>query len=132
MNTNYATLDSQRRIIRGKFKDLHTNLYFLKQIQTKHQLKGKSMNLISNKDEIKQLQGTLQEIADAMLQISSHQERIKEIKANALENHKDKLTAKQLNRLAKTYFKSNYSEVIQDAEQFQYLYETIVGIKDNE
>ena len=90
------------------------------------------MNLISNKDEIKQLQGTLQEIADAMLQISSHQEQIKEIKANALENHKDKLTAKQLNRLAKTFYKQNYSQEVADAEEFQILYETIAGVTSDE
>lgn len=90
------------------------------------------MNLISNKDEIKQLQGTLQEIADAMLQISSHQEHIKEIKANALEIHKDKLTAKQLNKLSKTFYKQNYNQEVADAEEFQILYEAIAGVKSDE
>ena len=90
------------------------------------------MNLISNKDEIKKLLGTSQEIADAMLQISSHQEQIKEIKIDALETFKDKITAKQLNRLAKTYFKSNYHQEVQEAEEFQVLYETITGTNPNE
>lgn len=91
------------------------------------------MNLITNKDEIKKLLGTLQEIADAMLQISSHQERIKEIKANALEQHKDKLTAKSLNKLAKIFYKDNYHQEVADAEEFQILYETLTGLKlDNE
>lgn len=90
------------------------------------------MNLITNKDEIKQLQGTLQEIADAMLQISSHQQHIKDIKQNALETHKDKLTSKTLNKLAKTFYKDNYHQEVADAEEFQILYETITGAKVDE
>ena len=90
------------------------------------------MNQITNPEEIKQLQGTLQEISDAMLKISSHQEHIKEIKLNALETHKDKITAKQLNKLAKTFFKSNYRQEVQEAEEFQILYETITGEKVDE
>ncbi len=90
------------------------------------------MNLISNKDEIKQLQGTLQEISDAMLQISSHQEHIKEIKLNALETHKDKITAKQLNKLAKTFYKSNFKQEVEAHEEFEYLYQTIMGVESDE
>ena len=89
------------------------------------------MNQITNPNEIKQMQGVLQEIADAMLQISAHQEQIKEIKIDALETFKDKITAKQLNKLAKTFYKDNYNQEVADAEEFQYLFETILGTQNN-
>ena len=90
------------------------------------------MNIISNKEEVKQLHGALQEISDAMLRMDAEKSLIKEIKATVLEEHKDKVNAKQLNKLAKTFYKQNYSEEVQTHEEFTILYETIAGVKSNE
>ena len=89
------------------------------------------MNLISNKEEIKQLQGALEEISNAMLRMDAEKELIKEIKATVIEEHKDKLTMKILNKLAKTYYKDNYSEEVSSHEEFSILYETITQKSNN-
>jgi hypothetical protein len=88
--------------------------------------------MISNPDEIKDIQGALKEISDSMTRISAEQDLIKEIKATLREEHKDKLTAKQINKLAKTYHKQNYKSEVQEHETFTYLYETISGEKIDE
>lgn len=90
------------------------------------------MNIISNPVEIKELQGVLQEISDALTRMDGEKSLIKEIKITALENHKDKITAKQLNKLSKTFHKNNYSQEVQDNEEFQLLFETITGTKLDE
>lgn len=90
------------------------------------------MNLISNPIEIKELQGALQEISDAMLRIDAEKDLIKEIKATVIENHKDKLTMKQLNKLVKVFYKDNYNTEVQEHQEFEVLYETITKQTTNE
>ena len=90
------------------------------------------MNLISNPIEVKELQGALQEISDALTRMDAEKDLIKEIKTTVIENHKDKLTMKQLNQLAKTFYKSNFKQEVEAHEEFEYLYEAILGTQDNE
>lgn len=114
---------------RGKFKDLEANLYFLKQIQIKHQLKGKSMNLISNPEQKKQIKNALDEISHSLTRIASEQDLIKEIKQNIFEEFKDLLTKKQINKMSKVYHKDNFRTEVQEAEDFSSLFESITGQK---
>jgi hypothetical protein len=90
------------------------------------------MNLISNPQEVKELQGALQEISDAMLRMDAEKELIKEIKSTVIENHKDKLTMKQLNKVVKAFYKDNFNTEVQEHQEFEVLYETITKQKSHE
>ena len=84
--------------------------------------------MFSNKQDIKTIKDALVEISHSLLRMDAEKELIKEIKANILEEFKDKLTPKSLNKMAKVYYKDNYNQELTDAEDFSYIYETIVGI----
>jgi hypothetical protein len=83
--------------------------------------------LISNPNEIKEIRGALQEISDAMHRMEAEKELIKEIKATLHEEHKDKLTKKDINKLAKTFHKESFHVENAEFDKFSYLYQTITG-----
>lgn len=80
---------------------------------------------ISNPAEIKKIKDALSEISNEMIQIQAHKSQIKAIKDVLAEEHKDKLTMKQINKLAKTYHANTFSQEVAEHEEFEYLYETI-------
>lgn len=84
---------------------------------------------ISNPEEIKKIKGALSEISNALIQIQAHKDHIKSIKDNLAEEHKDKLSKKQINKLAKTFHNQTFQEEIAEHEEFEYLYETITQEK---
>lgn len=86
----------------------------------------------TNPADIKKINGALEEIANSMVRIEGERTLIKEIKADILEEFKDKLTAKSLNKLAKTFYKDNYVEEVDAHDEFSYLYETLTGTKVDE
>lgn len=88
--------------------------------------------MFSNPEDIKKINGALEEISNAMVRADAEKSLIKEIKSTILEEFKDKLTAKSLNKLVKAFYKDNYLEEVADAEEFSYLYEVITGININE
>lgn len=88
--------------------------------------------MFSNPADIKKINGALEEISNAMVRMDAEKSLVKEIKLTVLEEFKDKLTAKSLNKLAKTFYKDNYVEEVADAEEFSYLYEVITGINTDE
>lgn len=92
--------------------------------------KGNKMTAIfSNPEDIKKVNGALGEISNAMLRMDAEKNLIKEIKTDILEQFKDKLTAKSLNKLAKTYYKDNFNEKVDANDEFEYLYEVITSTK---
>lgn len=85
--------------------------------------------MISNPEEKKQISKALQEISDSMTRIASERDLIKEIKVTLLEDHKDKLTSKQINKLAKTFHNQSFRKENAEFDEFLYLYETVTGEK---
>lgn len=81
--------------------------------------------MISNPEDIKKIQSALKEISDELTLISAHRDHIKAIKEVLLEEFKDKLNAKQINKLAKTYHRQTFDQEVAENEEFAYLYETI-------
>lgn len=88
--------------------------------------------MFSNPADIKKINGALEEISNAMVRMDAEKSLVKEIKLTVLEEFKDKLTAKSLNKLAKTFYKDNYVEEVADAEEFSYLYAVITGINTDD
>lgn len=82
---------------------------------------------ISNPEEIKKIKNALSEISNAMIQIQAQRDHIKAIKDVLAEEHKDKLSKKQINKLAKTYHANTFSQEVAEHEEFEYLYETITN-----
>lgn len=82
--------------------------------------------MISNPADIKQIKDALKEISNQLTMQEAIRDQIKSIKAKLLEDQADKLTSKQLNKLARTYHKENFEESIAENEEFAYLYETIL------
>ena len=87
---------------------------------------------ISNPEDIRRINKALREISDELTIIAGHKDQIKAIKDTLLEEFKDKLTSKQINKLAKTYHNQNYDREVAEHEEFQYLFETITQKKDSE
>jgi ABC-type hemin transport system substrate-binding protein len=85
--------------------------------------------VVSNPEQQKQIKSALEDISDALTIIASAQATIKDIKADLAETFKETLTKKQINKMAKVYYKKNYKQEVQEAEDFQYLYESVTGVK---
>jgi hypothetical protein len=86
--------------------------------------------IISNPQEIKEIRGALQEISDAMTRMDAEKDLIKDIKATLFEEHKDKLTKKDINKLAKTFHKASFQVESAEFDKFSYLYQTVT--RENE
>lgn len=87
------------------------------------------IELISNPEQKKQIKDALQEISDAMVRMDGEKSLIKEIKDNLFDEHKDKLTKKQINKLAKTFYKQSFKTEVQENEYFEVLYQSITNEK---
>jgi hypothetical protein len=85
--------------------------------------------VVSNPEQQKQIKNALEDISDSMAIIAGAQQTIKDIKADLAETFKETLTKKQINKMAKVYYKRNYKQEVQEAEDFQYLYESVTGEK---
>ncbi len=85
--------------------------------------------MISNPEQKQQIKRALQEISDSMTRIASERDLIKDIKTNLLEDAKDKLTMKQINKLAKTFHKGSFKQENEEFDEFLYLYEAITDEK---
>lgn len=72
----------------------------------------------------KELLGVLKEISNAMTRTEGERDFIKEAIKDAAEKYQ--MNKKVLRRMAKVYHKNSYSDEINEMEEFQKLYETIV------
>ena len=77
----------------------------------------------SNPEDIKKINGNLQEIADAMTRIAAERELIKDIKAVMKEDFD--LPPKYISKLVKTYYNQDFDTQEVENEDFCELWETI-------
>lgn len=76
-----------------------------------------------DEDQLKTLKGGLKELSDVFTMQESQKEVVKDIIANLHEELK--IPKKLINKLAKTYHKRNYSEVVAEQEEFELFFEGI-------
>lgn len=69
------------------------------------------------------------EISASMTRMEAERDLIKEIIKKLNEDHQ--LSKKALSKMAKAYHKQSFSKEVEDADEFQTLYETVLG-KDPE
>jgi len=84
---------------------------------------------ISNPADRKKIKDALQEISNSMTRIESERDLIRDIKADLAEEYKDKLSKKQIAKMARVFHKQNFDEEVASHEEFELLYEEITGTK---
>lgn len=82
-----------------------------------------------SEQEINKLKKSLREMSDVFSMQEAQRETLKEIMNDAYEELK--IPKKILRKLAKTYHKRNYSEIVVENEEFELLYTGVVENKDN-
>jgi predicted DNA-binding protein YlxM (UPF0122 family) len=90
------------------------------------------VTVVSNPEQQKRIKSALEDISDSLAIIAGAQAAIKDIKADLFDEFKETLTKKQINKMAKVYYKRNYKQEVQEAEEFSYLYESVTGEKIDE
>lgn len=82
--------------------------------------------MISNPAQRKQIQDALQEISNSMTRIDAERDFIKEAINNVAEEHE--LSKKIIRKMARVYHKQNFREEQSTHEEFEILYQNIVGV----
>lgn len=82
------------------------------------------MPLPSSPDERQKLKMAIGEITNCMLRMDSEREAMKEIIDDAAKSFE--IDKKQIRRIATTMYKHNYEDIIQEHEEFELLYETVI------
>ena len=75
-------------------------------------------------EQIKKLKQTMREMSDVFSMQEAQRETLKEILDSA--NEELKIPKKIIRKMAKTYHKRNYDEVIAEQEEFELLYEGVI------
>ena len=85
--------------------------------------------MITNPADQEKIKKALQEISDSKTRQAGESALIKSIVTELLEQFKDKLTRKQINKMARVFHKHSFQKEVGEAEEFQILYENIIGEK---
>lgn len=78
--------------------------------------------------DLKSLQDAIEEASGSMIRTDAEKELRKEIAAAIKE--KIAIPPKIFNRMVKTYHKASFKDDVQEAEQFQAIYEKVMAGKD--
>lgn len=81
----------------------------------------------SNPEDRKKLKAMIVEMTNALSRVDAEREHLKEISSAAVEEFGIKKTI--INKLARTMYKNNYSDLQNENEHFEFLYETLVDSK---
>ena len=83
------------------------------------------MSVVNNEVERKRVKDCMQEISNSMTRIEAEREFIKEATKSICEELQ--LDAKLFKRMTKVYHKQNYTEEVQNDNEFQEMYEIITN-----
>lgn len=83
--------------------------------------------MISNPEQKKRIQDALHEISNSMTRIDAERDFIKEAINAVAEEHE--LSKKIVRKMARVYHKQNFREEQATHEEFETLYQNIVGIE---
>lgn len=83
--------------------------------------------MITNPVDQEKIRKALQEICDSKTRVAAERELMKEIVTNLHEQFKEHLSKRQINKMAKTYYLRSFKEEIAAHEEFEVLYESIIG-----
>ena len=81
-----------------------------------------------NPEDLKKLMGALKDMSDSMLRVEAERSLQKEVKTDICDELD--LNRKVFTRLARTYHKQNYSEEVENNDQFEKIYQNIISSKN--
>jgi len=82
------------------------------------------MAIVVSEEDRKAMKAMIVEMTNCLERIEGEKEQMKEIAGEAEE--KFKIKKKFVNKMAKTMFKHNYADLLQETEHFEFLYEAVV------
>lgn len=82
--------------------------------------------LITNPADKKKVKDALFEISGSYARIEAEKELIKDIINDLADNFE--LPKKQVSKIAKAYHKQSFNQQLAESEEFQELYESIIGV----
>ena len=82
-------------------------------------------NVITNPETIKAVNKALQEISNSLTRIEAERDLIKDVLGNIVEDHG--IDKKILRKMAKVYHKRSFTTEVQEHEEFEVMYENVVG-----
>lgn len=83
---------------------------------------------VTNPADKKKIKDALFEISGSYTRIEAERELIKDIVNDLADKYQ--LSKKSVNKIAKAYHKQNYTQEVVANEEFQELYESILGIEE--
>jgi uncharacterized protein YpuA (DUF1002 family) len=86
--------------------------------------------MISNPADREKIRKGLQEISDSKTRQAAETALIKDIIVDLHEQFKDHLTKKQIRKMANVFHKRSFNEEVAAHEEFETLYETVIGNKE--
>lgn len=84
-------------------------------------------NFAIPQDEVarNKIKSALQEISDSFTRISAERDMIKDVVDSISQQYN--LPKKYVNKMARTFHKQNFANIVAENEQLEILYETVVG-----
>jgi len=82
------------------------------------------MTIMVSEDDRRSMKNMIVEMTNCLERIAAEQDQMKEIAADA--ESKFNIKKKIVKRMAKTMYKSNYSDLQKETEHFELLYEAVV------
>jgi len=83
--------------------------------------------VITNPVDQDKIKKALQEISDAKTRAAAERDLIKDIIDDLHEQFKDHLTKKQIRKMANVFHKRSFDQEVAEREEFEILYENIIG-----
>ena len=82
-------------------------------------------NVITNPEVLKAIEKALQELSNSMTRQEAERDLIKDIITNLCDDHS--LDKKIIRKMARVYHKRSYTTEVQEHEEFEVLYENVIG-----
>ena len=82
-------------------------------------------DVITNPEVLKAIEKALQELSNSMTRQEAERDLIKDIINNVCEDHE--LDKKIIRKMARVYHKRSFTTEVQEHEEFEVLYENVIG-----
>jgi hypothetical protein len=82
------------------------------------------LNIPTNQEDRKKLKAMIVEMTNTLSRVDAEREHLKEIAAVASDEFG--IQKKIINKLARTMYKNNYTDLQQENQHFEFLYESLV------
>lgn len=82
-------------------------------------------DVITNPETLRAINKAMQELSNSMTRIEAERDLIKDIITNLCDDHE--LDKKIIRKMARVYHKRSFTTEVQEHEEFEVLYENVIG-----